>query len=115
MREWTSKILGGFSTNKVSGSKTNGTNNSTEQTKQPNVQMTRVYAQFDETTYYPKSTNTFIPDIISKKYDQIPEGHNYQTVSADQTVAFYNNLKQEGMNDVDRASDRFLEEEPELV
>ena len=111
MREWTSKILGGFKTNNVS--KLNSVKPLAQTASATTVQMTGVYAKFNN-EYTPKTVTTTIPDHVVNKYSGI-EPSAYKPGGADQTTAFYNNLKQEGMNDVDSASNKYLDDEPALT
>ena len=72
------------------------------------VQMTGVYAAADVDV--PRKTSfVTIPDNIAANYSQIGKPSDYKPYNADQTTAYYEGLKQEGINDTDRASDKYLE------
>ena len=110
MREWTSKILGGFKSGNVSGIK--GKNNVPEQINNASsliVKMSGVYAKFNEKVAIPKS-NVQIPEKVIAKYSNIGIASEYKPCNAEQTNSFYSELRNQPINETDLASNKYLEE-----
>ena len=115
MRHVSGKDLGGINFNTTSGILKLGKTDKAGIIQQQNnncapIQMTGIYSKNEISAPQVKSTVT-IPDQILANYQGIGEASSYRPGGTNQTEAFYNGLKQEPVNDTDRASNKYLEEQ----
>lgn len=68
------------------------------------------YAKFNEHAAIPKS-NVQVPAGVIDNYANVGAPSDYKPFNAEQTNAFYEELKNQPMNETDIASNKYLDEE----